>query len=165
MPITKTSPRNEPTKKNLYWDQFKQSLLSQSSKTRKSLQNSEIQTKEGKINDDIVQNHLLNKKSDIKDMVLTPNTISKIVDLSKQFLPEEKSKKKRESLDNRISGRIKEIMAIKIPRKIRRSQLNKGYDFSKTDIELKRSNSEKTKKVDLSSLEVKIFYLFFFFRN
>lgn len=99
-------------------------------------------------------------------MVLTPNTISKIVDLSKQFLPEEKSKKKRESLDNRISGRIgtsiKEIMAIKIPRKIRRSQLNKGYDFSKTDIELKRSNSEKTKKVDLSSLEVKIFYLFFF---
>lgn len=117
------------------------------------------------LSEQMVQNHLLNKKSEIKDMVLTPSTISKIVDISKKYLPSEESKAKksteRKNLEENRSSLIKgkevesEIRAVRVSRKIRRSELTKGYEFSKSEIELKRSNSEKTRKVNLNSLMVK----------
>lgn len=159
MNLKKISPNtndNKPT-----WEKIKKSL-NINILDKKGLE----MDKEGQgVNDEIVQNHLLNKKSEIKDMVLTPLTISKIVDISKRYLPSEESKGKIEHIkagkymyDER-RGSFKDPRLAKPSKSIKRSELTKGFDFSKTDLGVdKRSISEsRKKKVNVSSLEVIFF--------
>lgn len=162
--ITKFSPRS--LNRNSTWDQIKASL-NKASKTRKSTNKIKIsQNQDSEIDEDLVQNHVLNKKSDMKEMVLTPLTISKIVDISKKYLPEERltgdSNNDLTIMSNKNTNR--ELKNTKSQRKIRRSELNKGYDFSINSYqskEGKRSNSEnKKKKINISSLEVKKHFYF-----